>query len=495
MILVLPLVLLALAAAGGATGIAFGAKGAVDIASAQGKIDEAKKRYEQQRLVTDNAAVLTNRLAQEYGQCQMHVKTVTFQRWMKLMQKIRQNVALREMQRLVGIEVVIQEIKRDFGVNLNAENVFTGGATAAGAAFAASQGTIGLVGLFGAASTGTAISSLSGAAAWNATLAALGGYAGDAIPVIRAMAQVADWVVTHPNVLNGAMLYWSLPQVWYVEGYALDRWAAGDWGLQPVHQQRLGVVLDGGMEPDLQLRHRQVIQAAQATLGLTIAGEVLTDEPLGVGLQTADSGATWGTLAHPDSLLRAVAQLKERYQVTAVAVVARFPDSQDEAVWRYRQGQGVDPLAGAEAVISHLVVRTFHLPCAHAPALRPLPLDPTVAPQAAAEELGYTFLPSVLVEHLNKVGAREFGAYWCPHCHQQKQLFGQEASKKIRYIECDPKGVNSQTQLCVQVGIKGYPTWEINGKLYPGVKTLDQLADLTNYQGSRNFINQVVKSQ
>jgi len=100
-----------------------------------------------------------------------------------------------------------------------------------------------------------------------------------------------------------------------------------------------------------------------------------------------------------------------------------------------------------------------------------------------------------LVEHLNKVGAREFGAYWCPHCHQQKQLFGQEASKKINYVECDPKGVNSQTKLCVQVGIKGYPTWEINGKLYPGVKTLDQLADLTNYKGPRNFINQVVKSQ
>jgi len=139
--------------------------------------------------------------------------------------------------------------------------------------------------------------------------ARVGGYAGDAIPVIRAMAQVADWVITHPNVLNGAMLYWPLPQVWYVEGYALDRWAAGDWGLQPVHQQRLGVVLDAGMEPDVQLRHRQAIQAAQATLGLTIAGEVLTDMPLGVGLQTADSGATWGTLAHPDSLLRAVATL------------------------------------------------------------------------------------------------------------------------------------------------------------------------------------------
>ncbi|WP_448380817.1 hypothetical protein [Gloeomargarita sp.] len=175
MILVLPLVLLSLAAAGGATGLAFGAKGAIDLASAQRQIDDAKKRYEYQRSITNNAAVLANHLAQEYGQYQMQVKTVTFQRWMQLMQKIRQNVAVREMQQLVGIEVAIQEIKRDFGISLDAGNVLAGGATAAGAAFAASQGTIGLVGLFGVASTGTAISSLSGAAAWNATLAALGG--------------------------------------------------------------------------------------------------------------------------------------------------------------------------------------------------------------------------------------------------------------------------------------------------------------------------------
>lgn len=175
MIFVLPLVLLGLSAAAGATGLAFGVKGAVDIATAQSQIDDAKKRYEKQRLVTSRTATLVNRFAQEYGQYQLHVKTVTFQRWVELMHQIRQNVAVREMQRLVSVEVVIQEIKRDFGISLDAGNVLTGGVTAAGAAFAASQGTIGLVGLFGAASTGTAISSLSGAAAWNATLAALGG--------------------------------------------------------------------------------------------------------------------------------------------------------------------------------------------------------------------------------------------------------------------------------------------------------------------------------
>ena len=60
-------------------------------------------------------------------------------------------------------------------------------------------------------------------------------------------------------------------------------------------------------------------------------------------------------------------------------------------------GSGVDALAGAEAVISHLLVRHLQIPCAHAPALAPLSLDPQLDPRAAGEELGYTFLACVLV--------------------------------------------------------------------------------------------------
>jgi hypothetical protein len=227
--------------------------------------------------------------------------------------------------------------------------------------------------------------------------AAIGGYAGDALPVARALSQVVDRLITHPNVLNGAQLYWPLSNALYVEGYGLDQFAAGEWGLRPVHQNRIGLVLDQAMEPDLRIRHLQVADAARATLGLSLTDYVVTDAPLGVELKTAASGATWGTIQQPDSLLRAVEKLKEA-EAEAIAVVARFPDDLGtEALQLYRHGKGVDPLAGAEAVISHLVVRTFQLPCAHAPALSPLPIDPSLSPRSAAEELGYTFLPCVLV--------------------------------------------------------------------------------------------------
>lgn len=227
--------------------------------------------------------------------------------------------------------------------------------------------------------------------------AAIGGYAGDALPVARALAQVTDQLITHPNVMNGAQMYWPLPNAYYVEGYGLDQFAAGEWGLQPVHQNPIGLVFDQSIEDDLRWRHLQAADAARATLGLDIRAHVTTDRPLNVTLKTTESGASWGTLEHPDSLLRAAERLITEAGVSAIAIIARFPDDEGSAALEaYRQGQGVDPLAGAEAVISHLVVRTFQIPCAHAPALAPIPLDPNVSPRSAAEEIGYTFLPCVL---------------------------------------------------------------------------------------------------
>lgn len=228
--------------------------------------------------------------------------------------------------------------------------------------------------------------------------ASIGGYAGDALPVARAIAQISDRLITHPNVLNGAQLYWNLTNTFYVEGYGLDKFAASEWGLQPVHQNRVGLILDQGIEPELRLRHLQAADATRATLGLNLTDYVVTDAPVQVELRNALSGPSWGTIGNPGSLLRAAEKLIAQGGAEAIAVVARFPDDPDSlALQNYRHGSGVDPLAGAEAVISHLIVGTFHIPAAHAPALMPLPLDPHLSPRAAAEELGYTFLPCVLV--------------------------------------------------------------------------------------------------
>ncbi|PSN15099.1 hypothetical protein C7271_21160 [filamentous cyanobacterium CCP5] len=85
-----------------------------------------------------------------------------------------------------------------------------------------------------------------------------------------------------------------------------------------------------------------------------------------------------------------------------------------------------------------------------------------------------------LADHLTATGAVMYGAYWCPHCEAQKELFG-AAMEAIPYVECDPEGENAQPELCQAKNIEGYPTWEIDGQLYPGVQPLGGLAKLSDF--------------
>jgi hypothetical protein len=96
-----------------------------------------------------------------------------------------------------------------------------------------------------------------------------------------------------------------------------------------------------------------------------------------------------------------------------------------------------------------------------------------------------------LATHLQTIKARMYGAYWCPHCHTQQELFGKEAFTMITYIECDPRGKDAQPDLCKAANIKAYPTWEIRGKYYTGRQSLEKLAILSGYRGSNNFGSQL----
>jgi len=79
---------------------------------------------------------------------------------------------------------------------------------------------------------------------------------------------------------------------------------------------------------------------------------------------------------------------------------------------------------------------------------------------------------------LTEKGATLYGAYWCPHCNNQKKLFG-SSLKYLNYVECDPNGENAKPELCKQNNITGYPTWIINGTHYEGEQPLQQLSSLT----------------
>ena len=87
-----------------------------------------------------------------------------------------------------------------------------------------------------------------------------------------------------------------------------------------------------------------------------------------------------------------------------------------------------------------------------------------------------------LAKYLNDKGVVKYSAYWCPNCLIQSELFGQQAYNELNVVECARDGKNSQTQLCIDKKIKGFPTWEINGKLILGVLSLKELSRLTEYK-------------
>lgn len=76
-------------------------------------------------------------------------------------------------------------------------------------------------------------------------------------------------------------------------------------------------------------------------------------------------------------------------------------------------------------------------------------------------------------------GAKMYGAYWCPHCADQKAKFGADF-KSALYIECSLPNRQGQTAACQQAGIKSYPTWEFaGGERVEEVLSLKQLAERT----------------
>jgi glutaredoxin len=93
-----------------------------------------------------------------------------------------------------------------------------------------------------------------------------------------------------------------------------------------------------------------------------------------------------------------------------------------------------------------------------------------------------------LAEHLTEAGVLFYGASWCPHCQEQKRLFGASASR-LPYIECSLGGPNApQSAACRAAGVKTYPTWVINGRATVGeVLSLAQLADATGFPDAASF--------
>ena len=95
-------------------------------------------------------------------------------------------------------------------------------------------------------------------------------------------------------------------------------------------------------------------------------------------------------------------------------------------------------------------------------------------PEPATESTPQTIK---LAEQLNRVGARFFGAHWCPACKEQMNLFGKQAGANLNYVECGlPDKYPDQIRQCRDENIRSIPTWTRPGSTrLQGVQSINTL--------------------
>jgi hypothetical protein len=75
--------------------------------------------------------------------------------------------------------------------------------------------------------------------------------------------------------------------------------------------------------------------------------------------------------------------------------------------------------------------------------------------------------------------ATMYGLYWCPHCIEQKQMFG-DSFHYVPYVECAIKDSKEMAAPCKIAGVKLFPSWQFAGEPpKEGVLSLEALSDKT----------------
>jgi phage baseplate assembly protein gpV len=75
--------------------------------------------------------------------------------------------------------------------------------------------------------------------------------------------------------------------------------------------------------------------------------------------------------------------------------------------------------------------------------------------------------------------AKMYGAYWCPHCAEQKEMF-ESSFRYVPYVECGVQGSRDEAPACKEAGIKHFPTWQFaDGERREGTQALQALGTKT----------------
>ncbi len=223
----------------------------------------------------------------------------------------------------------------------------------------------------------------------------IGGYAGDFGYIARKFSRYF-YTIVNPNAVNGGILSAINYDMGYLEGNLLDSFIFGEFGItpkKPYETNRIGVLFDCSIKKEILNIHLNTLNALRMVKGIDICAIEYTNSAAGVEL-TKQKGISQGSLSSPDAILDGASRLIKK-GAQAIAVVCNFFDLGEDD--NYSCANGVDPIGGVEAIISHLITSEFRIPAAHAPAFSTLDISYNLAhPKVASELISSTYLPCVI---------------------------------------------------------------------------------------------------
>ncbi len=221
----------------------------------------------------------------------------------------------------------------------------------------------------------------------------IGGFAGDAGAFARKISKEFPLIV-NPNVVNAACFSAITENMLYTEGYTITEFLKGNVSLIPSKDNKIGVIFDKAISQDVINIHINTINAVKTVYGINVIGWEISDEEAGVDFFTTESGISTGGVKNTKTLIEAGKKLLAR-GANVLAVVCKFDEPEEDG---YADGECVDVVGGAEAIISHCLTKELCVPTVHAPAFEDYAIKPDlVHPKAAAEYITPTFLPCLLL--------------------------------------------------------------------------------------------------
>ena len=223
----------------------------------------------------------------------------------------------------------------------------------------------------------------------------IGGYAGDFGYIARKFSN-KFYTIVNPNAVNGGILSAINDNMAYLEGYLFDEFFKGNISFTPKEKQdfnKIGVIFDCAIPKNILNVHLNTINALKVVQGIEIVGIEYTQQEVGVEIQI-EKGISCGSLKNPNEIINSAQKLIKK-GAEAIAVVCFFGEDSEDI--NYSSGNGVDPIGGIEAVISHLIAKEFNIPAAHAPAFYDIDISEKLEnPKVASELISSTYLPCIM---------------------------------------------------------------------------------------------------